>query len=168
MARKSAISVSSRADSAKTANAVLARRLASGNLNGGGTREIPLKEPGKWYTRIENTLVSDARLYEMVHVLGYQPLTADDLACTPEEAGFRVENGNLVRGPANQIEMAFKMPLRDRRLLDNARTAANLKGIGSAAKVRRDMAEAAAGSMGSEAGDYIDSLDGKVIDEIVG
>lgn len=166
--RKASIAVSSRSDSAKTANVILARRLASGNINGGGNREIPLKEKDRWYTRIDNTLLNESHFYDMVHRFGYQPLTADDLACTPEQAGFRVnESGYLVRGARGE-EMAFKMSKEDRAMLDQARTAANLKGIGSQKTIKDDMAEAASSHLGAEAADYIDGLDGKVVDEIVG
>jgi hypothetical protein len=168
--RKSSISVTSRADSAKTRNVVLARRLASGNPDGGGNRSIPLKEPERWYTRIENCLVDSGRFYKMVHELGYEPVKPEDLACTPAEIGFTVSpDGNIVRGPlgADQ-EMLFKMPKEDRALLDEAMTRRNMQGIGSASKVKADLANAAGGALGGEAGDYIANLDGGVIDRITG
>lgn len=166
--RKSSITVTSRADRAKTANTVLARRLASGNIQGGGNRGIPLKEPERWYTRIENTYVSDNRFYEMVHDLGYEPLKPEDLACKPEECGFRVsEDGNLVRGPQGQ-EMVFKMAKEDRAMLEQQMTAANMRGIGSTKQARADLANAAGSQLGAEAGDFMNGLDGSVVDRIVG
>lgn len=169
MSRKSAISVTNRADSAKTRNVVLARRLASGSVDGGGTREIPLKEPGKWYTRIENTYADEGRFYQMVHTLGYEPLKPEDLACTPEQAGFRVsEDGNLVRGPQGQ-EMIFKMGKEDRAMLDQQFTQQNMRGIGSKSRAKADVANAASGSLGAEAADYLGGLQGDgVIDRITG
>lgn len=170
MARKSQITVTSRADRAKTANTVLARRLASGNHDGGGSRAIPLKEPEKWYTRIENCMVDDGRFYKMVHELGYEPLLPTDLACTPEEAGFRVsEDGKLVRGPAGPaMEMVFKMTREDRQLIDADRTARNMQGIGSAKRAKDDLANAAGSALGSEAGDFVNGLEGSVVDRITG
>ena len=166
--RKSSIAVSSRADSAKTDNTVLARRL-KGNLQGGGNRTIPLKEPQRWYTRIENNQADEQRFYHMVHELGYLPVKPEDLACEPAQIGFRVsEDGNLVRGGGTLVEMLFKMPVEDRALLDQAFTQANMRGIGSASKIKRDMAEATAASHGDEAANYVNSLDGEVSDQIVG
>lgn len=168
MARKSQINVTNRADSAKTRNTVLARRLASGNLQGGGNRAIPLKEPERWYTRIDNTLTDEQMFYKMVHEKGYEPLKPEDLSCTPEQAGFRVsEDGNLVRGARGE-EMAFKMAKEDRAILDAHQTAYNMRGIGSASKIKADMAEAAGGALGSAAGDYIHGLEGAVVDRITG
>jgi hypothetical protein len=168
MARQKTISVTSRADSAKTTNVVLARRLASGRLNGSGNRDLPLKEPKRWYTRLDNTLADEQMFYRMTQEMGYQPLTAEDLSCTPEEAGFRVnELGHLVKGARGE-EMAFKMSWEDRRQLEAAMTDANMKGIGSASKVKRDMVEAAGSQMGSEAAEYLDSLDGSVSDVVQG
>ena len=43
-----------------------------------------------------------------------------------------------------------------------------MRGIGSAAKIKADMANAAGSNLGGEAGDYINNLDGGVIDQITG
>ena len=177
MARKSQITVTSRADAAKTqiagelrvGNEVLAKRLRSGNLQGGGSIAVPLKEPERWYTRIENQLADPNMFYRMRHELGYEPLTPDDLACKPSDAGFRVsEDGYLVRGPAGQEEMVFKMLHSDRAVLDTMYSESNKKGIGSSKTVKADMAEAAGAAIGAEAGDYISGLQGSVVDRIAG
>jgi hypothetical protein len=173
MASKSRITVTSRANVAKdrmaaaARNPVLAKRLA-GNLHGGGNSTLPLKEPGRWYTRIENQLADPNMFYRMRHEMGYEPLTAADLNCTPQEAGFREENGVLVRGAVGHEEMVFKMATEDRAVLEQAMTQANLQGIGSAKKIKADLAEAAGAQLGSEAGDYINGLSGSVIDQIGG
>jgi hypothetical protein len=60
------------------------------------------------------------------------------------------------------------MSWEDRRQLEAAMTDANMKGIGSASKVKRDMVEAAGSQMGSEAAEYLDSLDGSVSDVVQG
>ncbi len=60
------------------------------------------------------------------------------------------------------------MAADDYRLLSDAKTDANMRGIGSAKKIKADMAEAAGSQIGSEAGDYIHGLDGAVIDRITG
>lgn len=174
MARKIPITVTSRANAAKdriaaaSRNPVLAKRLASGNLQGSGSSDVPMKEPERWYTRRDNQLADPNMFYRLVHEMGYQPVTAEDLNCTPQEAGYRVENGYLVKGPAGQEEMLFKMSREDRALLDQATTVQNLHGIGSQAKIKADMAEAAAAQGGSEAGDFINGLSGSVVDQLAG
>lgn len=174
MAKKSAITVSSRQDAAISNlasvardNPALARRLKSGNVNGGGNRELPLKEPQRWQTYLANTYANDNAFFEM-RELGWIPLVADDLKCEVQESGFRLStDGYLVRGPQGQ-EMLWKMDRDHYRLLEQARTASNLRGIGSAKKIKSDLAEAASSQMGGEAGDYIHNLDGQVIDSIAG
>lgn len=173
MARKSSITVTNRAEGAKNAavelarrNPALARRLAS-NPHGSGSRSIPLKEPGRWHTYVANTYLDESAFLRMKEG-GWVPLTTDDLACKVEESGFRLSpDGYLVRG-VNGQEMVFKMPAEDYRLLVQAKTDANLKGIGSQSKIKQDMAEAASGQMGDEAASYISKLDGKVVDTITG
>lgn len=173
MARKSQITVTDRAEGAKNAavelarrNPALARRLA-GNPFGGGTRAIPMKEPGRWQTYVANTYVNDGEFLTMKE-RGWVPVSPDDLACKVEESGFRLSpDGYLVRGPQGQ-EMLFKMDVEDYRLLTQAKTEANMRGIGSARKIKQDIAEAASGQIGSEAADYINNLDGQVVDRIVG
>lgn len=166
MPRKSQITMTSRGDAAKSRNAALARRLA-GNPFGGWTKSLPLKEPQRWHTYIANTYLDEGAFYDMKQK-GWEPLTADDLACPVEESGFRLSpDGYLVRGPQGQ-EMVFKMDTADHRALMDAKTAHNLQGIGSAKKIKEDTANAAAAQLGSEAADYIANLDGQTVDVISG
>lgn len=173
MSRKPTITVTARADNAKTAatelarrNPALARRLA-GNPFGGGSRALPLKEPARWHTYIGNTYADEGE-FVTLRELGWEPLRADDLACPVDESGYRQSvDGYLVRGPQGQ-EMLWKMSVEDYRLMSAAKTDANMKGIGSAKKIKQDMADAAAGSMGDEAANYIHNLDGQVVDRITG
>lgn len=173
MARKSQITVTARAEGVKNAHAeiarrnpALARRLA-GNPFGGGSRAVPLKEPERWHTYVANTYVNESE-FLLMKERGWEPLTEDDLACPVSESGFRKSpDGYLVRGEMGR-EMVFKMDVEDYRLLEQAKTNANMKGIGSAKKIKSDMAEAAASSMGDEAASYIHNLDGQVIDRITG
>ena len=164
--RKNPVTVTSRADAVKTANVALRRRLA-GNPNVMGRREIPLKEPHRWATYIENTYADENAFYDMKEG-GWVPLTPDDLACPVDESGFRLsESGYLVRGPKEQ-EMVFKMAIEDYRLLEQAKAAVNSRGIGSAKKVKADMAEAGAQQFGGEAGDFLSKMPGQVVDTLIG
>lgn len=167
MAKKSTITVTNRGESLKNRNAALARRLAGGNVHGGGNRALPLKEPERWHTYLANTYLNEGEFYAMKEK-GWVPLEVEDLACSVDESGYRLsETGQLVRGPRGE-EMLFKMDKRDYRLLEQAKAAQNMRGIGSQSKIKNDMAEAAAGALGSEAADYIHGLDGAVVDRITG
>lgn len=165
--RKSQITVTNRADTAKTRNVALARRLASGRVFNAGTQDIPLKEPGRWHVHIGNAELNESRHYQMKEG-GWKPLLPEDLGCSVEESGFRKSpDGYLVRGPQGK-EMAFKMAKEDYRQLEAAKTRANMRGIGSASKAKADIAEAASGQLGDEAATYISKLPGQVIDTITG
>lgn len=177
--RKSQITVTDRGEGAKNAavaslrerNPALARRLA-GNVHGGGSRKIPLKEGhdwegGRWRIYISNEDVPQASALEMKEY-GYVPVTPEDLACKVEEAGFKLStDGYLVRGPQGK-EMLWKMEGADYRLVQEAKTTANNRGTGSAAKIKSDMANAASASMGDEAATFINGLEGQVVDRITG
>lgn len=167
MARKSAITVKARSEGLKNRNAALARRLALGQVHGGGSPTLPLKEPKRWHTYIANSDVNANEFYLMKE-RGWVPLDPSDLGCPVEQTGFRLSpDGNLVRGVRGE-EMVFKMEEADYQILMDAKTQANMRGIGSASKTKTDMAEAASGALGSEAADYIHNLDGQVIDRITG
>ena len=167
MPRKSAITVTDRSLPLKDRNAALARRLASGRIHGGGNTAVPLKEPQRWHTHIASAYLNDSRFYQMKEN-GWLPMTPDDLACKVEDSGFTLSpDGYLVRGPQGK-EMLFKMAKDDYRLLEQAKTQQNMKGIGSASKVRTDVAEAASGQLGGEAADYLSKLSGDVVDTITG
>jgi len=147
---KKAVQVTSRR------NAALARRLTpGGNPHATGNKTIPLKEPRRWHLYIANDYAGGDELYRMRHELGWEPLELSDLACKPEEIGYRVnEDGHLVRGPQGR-EVIFKMLKEDHNELMRLKTERNNAGIGSASKTRNQVAEAAASTFGPEAGDYI-------------
>jgi hypothetical protein len=171
--RKSQITVTDRADGAKNAavelarrNPALAKRLA-GNPFGSGSRAIPLKEPQRWQVYIENTYVDEGAFLRM-REKGWVPLTEEDLSCTVDESGFRKSaDGYLVRGPQGQ-EMVWKMDVDDYRLLTQAKTDANLRGIGSRSKIKRDLEEAGAAQFGDEGASYISQISDGVVDRIGG
>jgi hypothetical protein len=164
--RKSQITVTDRAEGAKNSAVNLAKRLA-GNPHGAGSRMVPMSEEGRWHLYIANTYVDEGAFLRMKEG-GWEPVTPSDLGCKVEDSGFRLStDGYLVRGPQGQ-EMLWKMDEADYRMLAQAKTDANMRGIGSASKVKHDIANAASGQLGGEAADYINNLDGKVIDTIVG
>lgn len=137
-------------------SAALERRLAPGaNPHATTAKVIPLREPHRWQLYIGNDYASEDALYRMVHEYGWLPLELSDLACKPEEIGYRVnESGHIVRGPQGR-EVIFKMDKQDYAILMQRKTERNNAGIGSTAKTRALMAESAAATYGPEAGDYV-------------
>lgn len=149
-------------------NSALARRLApGGNPHATGTRSIPLREPGRWMLYIANNYGNDDELYRMRHELGWEPLEIGDLACKPEEVGFRVnETGDLVRGPQGR-EVIFKMAVEDYRILAMRKTERNNAGVGRPGQTKQQIAQAAAATFGPEAGDFADKhITGTVTDTV--
>jgi len=173
MARKSQITVTNRAETAKTSfaalareNPALARRLKSGNPFASGSKDIPLAEKEKWHTYIANT-DSDARAFHKMKANGWVPLEESDLACPVDESGFTKMPDGSLRSPDGK-DMVFKMAIEHYRVLEAMKTERNMQGIGSSKKMKEQMADAAGHSLGDEAGSYINSLDGNVIDRITG
>ena len=147
---KPAVQVTSRRNDA------LARRLATGNAFGSGTKSIPLKEPKRWHTRIENDYGDEQQVYRAIHEGGWEPLELADLACKPEDVGLRVnEAGHLVKG-AQGREIVLKMAIEDYRAIERMKTEKNLAGIGSPSKTKTQMANAAAAAHGPEAGEFVE------------
>jgi hypothetical protein len=114
---------------------------------------------------VANNYNNDDDLYRMVHERGWEPLEAADLACKPEDIGFRVsEDGKLVRGPQGR-EMIFKMAKDDYQALQQRKTEVNNASIGKPAKTKAAAATAVAAAFGDEAGSFVDKhLVGQVID----
>lgn len=169
MSRPARVTMTSRAEGGKNRNAALARRL-QGNPFATGNRSIPLKDDAKWATRWANNEFNENRHWQMTHDLGWEVVTPADLpeGVTPETLGLRVaEDGGLVRGVRGQ-ERLYKMAAEDFTAVQQRKTEANMKGIGSASKVKDDTANAIAGSHGSEAADFVANMPGQVIDKITG
>lgn len=139
-----------------SADDVRAKRLG-GQPFGLKVSAIPMREREKWQLYIANTSVDDARHFKMVAELGWEPVTAADLApgVTPESLGFRVsEAGAICRG-ARGDEVVYKMPKADYDRLQQQKAAKNIEGIGSQSKSRMAVAEAASSQLGDEAAEFL-------------
>ena len=137
-------------------DAVIARRL-SGSPFGSRDLVVPMREPGKWATYEANTLADRNMHYNMVHQLGWVPVTVADLqdGVTPDKIGWQVDAaGTLCRGPQGDQKL-YKQPLEVWKQIQAAKARANMRGIGSAKAVKESMAEATAAQMGSEAADFV-------------
>lgn len=143
---------------------VLETRLSGGNPFGVESVPIPLREPG-WVTYIANGGRSDGRLYQMKAVKGWDPVLVSDCTVRPEEIGFKASpDGYLCRGEKGQ-EVVFKMRQSDWDRLQRAKTEQNLRGIGSSARTKAAVAEAASAQFGDEAAQFVhESFVGEVRD----
>lgn len=156
--RKPRITVTPRMDDADWEKEIQER--IGGNPFGHGTDTIPLKDGEYWATYIANSDADPNMHYDMTHNKKWKPCTKDDLedGVTPESIGFRVaaDGQTLCRGQRGD-EVVYKMPRHLREQILMAQTAQNNRGMGSAKKVKADVANATAGSFGSEAGDFAHS-----------
>ena len=91
---------------------VVERRLKSGSIFSASSRPIPLTEPDRWQVRIVNSQISDNRLWEMQADKGWVYAAVEDLAISPHEIGFRVQDGRLVRGQHGH-EILMKIERKD-------------------------------------------------------
>jgi hypothetical protein len=157
--RPRTIEVADRADIADVdVETVIAKRLA-GEPFGVRNNSVPLRDPGRWELYEANTLSDRNMHYKMVHQLGWVPVTMADLdpSVTPESIGWQIgDGGQLVRG-THQDSRLYKQPSDVRKRIQDAKTAANMKGIGSAKAVKEAMTNAVAASAGSEAADFVHS-----------
>jgi hypothetical protein len=135
---------------------VIARRL-SGEPFGTRNTTIPLKDGARWATYEANSMADRNMHYRMVHELGWVPVRVEDLApgLTPESIGWQVaDGGQLVRGPQGDQRL-YKMPVETRNRINEAKTRANLKGMGSAKAVKQAVTESASAQLGDEAASFV-------------
>ena len=123
---------------------VIERRLKSGSAFVAGSRKIPLAKPEQWEERIVNTEISDNRLWEMQAEKGWTYMEVDDLAVHPDEIGFRLMNGRLVRGERGH-EVLMKMPREDYAALAKMKDQENRKNTFSVAANKAAILTAAQG-----------------------
>jgi hypothetical protein len=129
---------------------VLDRRLL--HPFGAPSIKIELKE-GDWELRIVDSQSRPGRLHDVRHNKGWEFVEPDELDGTPDEYGFRVMDGRLVRGE-NGREVLMKMDREVYLKIQEAKTALNEKGVRPKA-LREAAAQEVAVQYGSEAGDHV-------------
>lgn len=133
---------------------VLDKRLSGSSPFAMDSIVIPLKEAG-WVTYIGNGGRSSNRLWQLVNVKGWIPVTVADLACKPSDFGYTTSpEGFVVTGAGGQ-EAVFKMRVEDWTRLQAAKTAANNRTIGDSRRVKAELVGAAEKQFGDEAASYI-------------
>ena len=91
---------------------VIERRLKSGSIFGTSSKPIPLVDPTRWTVRVVNSRISESHLYDMQAEKGWVYAEVSDLAMAPEEMGFHVLDGRVVRGEHGH-EVIMKMERKD-------------------------------------------------------
>ena len=143
---------------------VVDRRLQSGSIFGTSSRPIPLTEPNRWELRIVNSQISANRLYEMQADRGWVYAVPEDLAVKPEEIGFQILDGRIVRGERGQ-EVVMKMERADYREIQKMKDTENRKNtFGKEAVKSAILAAAAKKPDGGRGADFLSRHDINVTD----
>ncbi len=130
---------------------VLERRLQ--NPFGDGSPPIKLKDPG-WVVHVINGNLRQGRYHDVVRNKGWVPVEPGEIDGAPEDFGFDVKEGRVVRGPRGE-EVLMKMPAEDYREIQMAKDAHNRR-LTHPTQVKADISQAAAKELGDRAGDYLD------------
>lgn len=127
---------------------VIERRLQGPSVHRSSSQPIPLKEPGKWTLRWENSQISPDHLYRIVHEYGWEYAQPEDLDCAIDEIGAQARDGRVVRGTRGD-EVLMKMLLKDYKRIEKRKTEENIKQTFG----RKQLKDAMVAGVGSEHGD---------------
>lgn len=130
---------------------VLERRLA--DPLGLPSVDIQLKE-GKWALRIVNASSRTGRIHTVIHSLGWEFVTPEELQGRPDELGFRAMDGRVVRGERGE-EVLVKMPLDMFHKIQRAKADKNIKSLGKKQTLEQAAQMAATNGMGDQAAETI-------------
>ena len=135
---------------------IVERRLKSGQVFSAGSKPIPLIDPEQWEVRIVNSQIHDTHLWSMQADKGWVYLAPEDLAVSPNEIGFRVQDGRVVRGTHGQ-EVLMKMPKSDYRAIQKAKDAQNRQNTFGKKQVKAAIVGAAGQAEGSQSAEFLDA-----------
>lgn len=127
------------------------RRLQ--NPFGEGSPAVRLKDPG-WTVHVINTALRTGRYHDVRHNKGWDPVRPEDLAGTPQELGFEVLDGKVVRGERGQ-EVLMKMPTKDYQAIQMAKDAKN-RALTTPRRLKADVIEQTAAAYSDQAASYLD------------
>lgn len=109
---------------------------------------LPLKNPQRWQMRIFDRGFRSNRISEAAYK-GWVPLEPADLDCDPEDYGWRVDAGKIVRGDRG-TEILMKMPRPDWQAVEAAKTEANIKSTLGEKANKQTILERAEAELGDE------------------
>lgn len=98
---------------------VIERRLAGASVFRTSSAPVPMKEE-KWTVRWENAAISPDHMWNILHNLGWDYVTPDDLDCPVEEIGAYARDNRVVRGARGE-EVLVKMLAKDYRSVQRAK-----------------------------------------------
>ena len=157
--QKPEITVTPRSDeSTWSAEDIISKRLSGDPFGRTLTNDVPMRDRPHWHQKWFNSMSSPGRLHEARHVLGWEPVTIQDLpeGITPESLGFQIgPDGSIRRGDRNTEEVLFKMPEDLHNQVQARKAEANTKGLRSESAARNEAAEAVSAAHGSQAAEYV-------------
>lgn len=131
--------------------AVIERRLQ--NPFGEGSPAVRLKDPG-WTVHVINTALRTGRYHDVAFNKGWDPVRPEDLDGSPQELGFEVLDGKVVRGERGQ-EVLMKMPTKAYQAIQQAKDAKN-RALVTPRRLKADVIEQTAAAYSDQAAGYLD------------
>lgn len=133
---------------------VIERRLQGPNVFRTSSAPIPLKDPKAWTLRWENSKISPDHMWNVIHNLGWTYAEADDLDCPVDEIGASERDGRIVRGERGD-EVLMKMPLKDYKRVEKAKTAENIKQTFGTTQIKAAIVAGVAAEHGDQAAEFV-------------
>lgn len=141
----------SKAAKEKKPISIIERRLKSGTIFGTSSKPIPLVEPERWTVRVANALISDSHLYDLQAEKGWVYAAPEDLAVRPEEMGFRIMDGRVVRG-THGTEILMKMERADYKAVQALKDRTNIQQTFGKKATKQAIVNAASAEPGGDQG----------------
>ena len=147
---------------AKKQISVIERRLQGKSVLHADALPIPLKDK-TWTLLWGNGEIQENQIWNLVNVLGWEYVTAEDLEVKPEEFGAKEVDTRVVRGVRGQ-EVLLKMRLSDYKKIQGKKTKENIDFTFGKQRVKADMLNAVGSALGSEAADFVNRANIEVQD----
>ena len=133
---------------------VIERRLQGPSVHRSSSQPIPLAEPGKWVLRWENAQIATDHLWRIIHELGWEYATPEDLACDVTEQGASVRDNRIVRGERGQ-EVLVKMLTKDYKRIEKKKTEENIRQTFGKQQMKAAIVAQTAAAHGDQAAAYV-------------
>jgi len=137
---------------------IIERRLAD-PTGGGGSLAIPAKQKdrkGNSLTQfyIANSDIAHDHVWRMRKVLGWEFATPEDIDGAPEDYGFELKDGRLVRG-FRGAEVLMKMAKSDYDAVMQAKSEWNRRQALGTKETKATIVERASAELGDEGADFL-------------
>lgn len=138
---------------AKPVVSVIERRLAAPSVFRTSSQPIPMKDP-KWTVRWENAAIAPDHIYKVLHDLGWEYATPDDLDCTVDEIGAQARDQRVVRG-AKGDEVLLKMRTADFRSVQKKKDRENRDQTFGTKAIKQAVVEGVGAAHGEQAAEFM-------------